>query len=114
MQGFLVTDFAGQFLEGLMTLSDWAHQGKILTQIDVQEGFENIPTTLDRLFAGANNGKQVLKLSDPPLPSSATVVEKVVMKVIGSYYTCQRISWVPPLAAAIAAICMFALKAKRL
>ncbi len=31
---------------------------------DVQEGFENIPQTLTRLFTGQNRGKQLLKIAD--------------------------------------------------
>ena len=34
-------------------------------QVDVQEGFENIPATLQRLFTGQNLGKQLLKIADP-------------------------------------------------
>jgi NADPH-dependent curcumin reductase CurA len=30
--------------------------------VDVQEGFDHIPDTLNRLFTGQNVGKQVLKL----------------------------------------------------
>ncbi|SVA41234.1 uncharacterized protein METZ01_LOCUS94088, partial [marine metagenome] len=30
-----------------------------------QEGLENAPTTLLRLYTGQNVGKQLLKLSDP-------------------------------------------------
>ena len=30
-----------------------------------QEGFENVPRTLTRLFTGRNRGKQLLKLGDP-------------------------------------------------
>ena len=30
--------------------------------VDVQDGFENIPATFLRLFTGANEGKQLLKL----------------------------------------------------
>jgi len=36
--------------------------------VDVQEGFENIPRTFMRIFSGANVGKQVLKIAEPPLP----------------------------------------------
>ena len=38
---------------------------KLKYQIDMQEGFENIPTTLQRLFTGKNLGKQLLKVADP-------------------------------------------------
>ena len=33
--------------------------------VDVQEGLENAPRTLRRLFAGENQGKQLLKIADP-------------------------------------------------
>ena len=33
-------------------------------------GLENAPATLARLFTGANIGKQLLKIADPPIPSS--------------------------------------------
>jgi NADPH-dependent curcumin reductase CurA len=39
--------------------------GDLKFQVDVQEGFENIPTTLRRLYTGENHGKQLLKLGDP-------------------------------------------------
>jgi NADPH-dependent curcumin reductase CurA len=31
----------------------------------VQEGFDNIPATLQRLYTGQNKGKQLLKIADP-------------------------------------------------
>ena len=34
-------------------------------EVDVQNGFENIPATLKRLFTGENMGKQLLKIADP-------------------------------------------------
>jgi acyl-CoA synthetase (AMP-forming)/AMP-acid ligase II len=36
--------------------------GRLAWRVDEQQGFENAPETLMRLFAGANRGKQVLKL----------------------------------------------------
>ena len=46
-------------------LSQWVADGEIAFRADVQEGFENIPTTFLRLFSGANQGKQLLKVRDP-------------------------------------------------
>ncbi len=43
----------------------WIEQGDLVYQEDVQEGFENIPDTLNRLFTGKNLGKQLLKIADP-------------------------------------------------
>ena len=42
-----------------------AARGDLVFQEDIQEGFENIPETLTRLFTGKNIGKQLLKLADP-------------------------------------------------
>ncbi len=41
------------------------HRGELKHQVDLQEGFENIPDTLNRLFTGKNLGKQLLKIADP-------------------------------------------------
>ncbi len=68
VQGFLVTGYMDRALEGLAMLNHWHGQGRLTQAIDRQEGFENIPKTLIRLFAGKNTGKQILKLADAPLP----------------------------------------------
>jgi len=34
-----------------------------VAEVDVQEGLENAPKTLRRLFTGANLGKQLLKVA---------------------------------------------------
>jgi len=36
---------------------------------NVVVGLEKAPTTLTRLFTGANVGKQLLKIADPPVPA---------------------------------------------
>ncbi len=43
--------------------------GKNRNQEAIQEGLENAPATLLRLFEGKNRGKQLLKITDPPLPT---------------------------------------------
>ena len=43
----------------------WAAAGDITYQVDVQECFDNIPRTLQRLYTGENVGKQLLKIADP-------------------------------------------------
>jgi NADPH-dependent curcumin reductase CurA len=40
----------------------WVSSGQLVYQVDVQEGFENIPATLQRLYVGKNLGKQLLKI----------------------------------------------------
>lgn len=68
MEGFIVLDYAPRFAEGVQALAKLMAEGKLHTTDDVQEGFENIPATLRRLFEGKNLGKQLLKITDPPLP----------------------------------------------
>jgi hypothetical protein len=43
----------------------WESEGKIIYQEDIQEGIENAPETLLRLYTGKNKGKQLLKIADP-------------------------------------------------
>ena len=52
---------AGYF-EAMGDLMTWLGEGKLAWREDVQEGFENIPATLLRLYDGRNQGKQLLKL----------------------------------------------------
>ena len=39
--------------------------GELVYSVDIQESFENIPDTLNRLYMGKNLGKQLLKVGDP-------------------------------------------------
>ena len=68
LEGFIVLDYAPRFAEGVQALSTLIAEGKLKTVEDVQTGFENCPATLRRLFEGKNVGKQLLKLTDLPLP----------------------------------------------
>ncbi len=65
IQGFIAHDFADQFPIAKGRLSDWYERGLIKHKEDIQHGFENAPKTLLRLFAGANTGKQILKVAEP-------------------------------------------------
>ena len=65
MEGFIVIDYLDRFSEGAAALAGWMASGELVHRDDVQEGFENIPDTLNRLFTGRNIGKQLLKIADP-------------------------------------------------
>ena len=65
MEGFIVIDYMGRSEQAVAELLGWIQSGELNYQVDVQEGFENIPTTLQRLFTGQNRGKQLLKIADP-------------------------------------------------
>ena len=65
MQGFIVIDYLDRMQEAVNDLVTWVFDGRIHYREDIQEGFDNIPSTFMRLFQGTNNGKQLLRLADP-------------------------------------------------
>jgi hypothetical protein len=71
MEGFLILTYRERFGEALARLGRWVEEGRIRFEEDVIDGLENAPRTLRRLFEGANFGKQILKVADPPLPVRA-------------------------------------------
>jgi len=62
MEGFLLSGYERENDIAIARITDWIRTGKIIYQEDLQEGFENIPQTLLRIFTGENRGKQLLKL----------------------------------------------------
>jgi NADPH-dependent curcumin reductase CurA len=64
MEGFIVTDFMKRVPEAVAALAGWVASGELVDRVDVQEGLENAPRTLQRLFKGENVGKQLLKIAD--------------------------------------------------
>ena len=64
MEGFIVIDFMSEADVARKKLKQWIQEGKINCKEDIQEGFENVPNTLKRLFEGKNKGKQLLRISD--------------------------------------------------
>jgi hypothetical protein len=65
MEGFLVFHFMPRYPEAIAEMSKWYAAGKLKNEVDLQQGLENAPKTIIRLFTGANFGKQLLKLGDP-------------------------------------------------
>ncbi len=65
MEGFIVIDYMDRSHIAIPELMGWVQSGELVYKEDVQEGFENIPDTLNRLFTGKNLGKQILKIADP-------------------------------------------------
>lgn len=64
MSGFIVLDWASEFPAIRKRLAGLVKDGRLVFRVDEQQGFENTPRTLMRLFTGANRGKQVLKIAD--------------------------------------------------
>ena len=64
MQGFIILDYLPRAMEAIEALMGWVASEEIVYQVDMQEGFNNIPSTLQRLYTGENLGKQLLKIAD--------------------------------------------------
>jgi NADPH-dependent curcumin reductase CurA len=74
MRGFLLPHYADRTEEALDALAAWVRAGKLKFAEDIVVGLEFAPATLRRLFEGQNLGKQLLKVTDPPLPVNDPVV----------------------------------------
>ena len=57
--------YLDKFPEAIRELRNWVKEGKVSYLEDIQEGIENAPETLVRLFTGQNFGKQLLKIAEP-------------------------------------------------
>ncbi len=64
MQGFIITDYAPRFAEGVMQLAQWLREGKMKYAENIVDGFENTPQAFLGLFTGENLGKQLVKVAD--------------------------------------------------
>jgi NADPH-dependent curcumin reductase CurA len=62
MKGFIITEYAPRFSEGVMQLAQWLTAGKLKYAETVIEGFENTPRAFIGLFSGENLGKQIVKV----------------------------------------------------
>jgi NADPH-dependent curcumin reductase CurA len=67
MEGFIVLNYLPRFAEATSALQGWIDAGELVWRVDVASGLETAPETLAGLFAGANFGKQLLKIADPPI-----------------------------------------------
>ena len=63
MEGFIVLDWASEFPWARERIAGWIRDGRLRFKEDIQEGLENAPRTLMRLFQGENFGKQLLKIA---------------------------------------------------
>lgn len=65
MEGFLVSDYADRFDEGIEQLAAWHREGRIKFREDVMEGIDSMPAAFLRLLTSENFGKQLVKLGEP-------------------------------------------------
>jgi NADPH-dependent curcumin reductase CurA len=64
MQGFIVSDHADRFKEGVKQLAEWYSAGKLQHKETVSNGFDSIPSAFIGLFSGDNIGKQLVRVAE--------------------------------------------------
>ncbi len=62
MQGFIVSNYAENFPDGMKQLSQWLSEEKLHSEETIVEGFDNIPQAFLNLFEGKNTGKMIVKI----------------------------------------------------
>jgi NADPH-dependent curcumin reductase CurA len=62
MEGFLVSDFASRYNEGLARLARWVVSGELRWREHVTEGLEHAPGAFIGMLQGANRGKALVKV----------------------------------------------------
>ncbi|HUB22682.1 MAG TPA: NADP-dependent oxidoreductase [Streptosporangiaceae bacterium] len=64
MTGFLVFDYASRYPEAMAELAGWYRDGRLVSRETLVTGsVEDFPSTLLKLFEGANTGKLILALN---------------------------------------------------
>lgn len=64
MEGFVVFDYAKRYPEAIQAMGGWIAEGKLKSQEQIEDGIENFPTVLLKLFEGGNFGKLILRNTD--------------------------------------------------
>lgn len=64
VRGFIVSDHADRFPQAFEDLARWHADGKLVYRVDEQQGLEQAPTALKRLFNGSNEGKLVIRIAE--------------------------------------------------
>ena len=65
MEGFVIFDYADRFAQAIAELAGYVRDGRLKSKEDIVDGGVAVfPQTLNKLFAGENFGKLVLKVAD--------------------------------------------------
>jgi NADPH-dependent curcumin reductase CurA len=62
MQGFIVSNYASRFPEGVKQLTQWLDEGKLSYQETIVKGFDKLPEAFTGLFEGKNLGKMLVEI----------------------------------------------------
>jgi NADPH-dependent curcumin reductase CurA len=66
MEGFLVSDFVGEWGKAQEELADWVKSGELKVLEDVVEGLDAAPRALIGMLAGDNVGKRIVRVGPDP------------------------------------------------
>lgn len=66
IKGFIVIDYFPRIAEFAAEMGPWVASGQIKWRVDVEQGLENAPTVLNKLFTGGNTGKLVVQIGPEP------------------------------------------------
>lgn len=61
MEGFVVFDYAKKYPEAIAAMVGWLAEGRLKSQEQIEDGIENFPAVLLKLFEGGNFGKLILR-----------------------------------------------------
>jgi NADPH-dependent curcumin reductase len=70
IEGYSAPDFASDshaWAKAHRDITDWYFQGRIKYRLDVDQGLENAPQSLRKLFSGKNEGKLLIQVSEEPI-----------------------------------------------
>ena len=64
MEGFVVFDYAKRYPEAISAMGGWLASGQLKSQEQIEDGIENFPAVLLKLFEGGNFGKLIIRNTD--------------------------------------------------
>jgi NADPH-dependent curcumin reductase CurA len=62
IEGFLIRDYVHEMPTAAAAIGQWLAEGKIKHKVQVEQGFDNLPAMLLRLFNGHNDGKLIIEI----------------------------------------------------
>ncbi len=62
VQGYLISDYVGEFPEGQAQMAAWINEGKLQFRDHIVDGFENCLEAYNLLFTGKNEGKLMVRV----------------------------------------------------
>jgi len=64
IKGFTMRDYMHRIKEAFIDLLTWEHEGKVVFREHILNGIECYPEAVKMIYAGKNNGKLMIKVSD--------------------------------------------------